>query len=218
MSDTSAGTQRFEDHRWSTYRQEPVWRHRAACRLIRKDPIVDVGGGDALLLSMLREAGWNDLALADLSPVAVSIAKEAGFSAHVVDASQRLPFDDKSVGTACALDVLEHLYDPRAVVLEMARVADEVVIVVPNFHYWRERVQMLLGRIPFQSRPQRGHVHWFNPLTLMALLDDTGLEPLEILYESPIRLGQLGRWLSTKWPAMFAASIGVRAAPIRRER
>ena len=149
MSDTSAGTQRFEDHRWSTYRQEPVWRHRAACRLIRKAPIVDVGGGDALLLSMLREAGWNDLALADLSPVAVSIAKEAGFSAHVVDASQRLPFDDKSVGTACALDVLEHLDDPRAVLLEMARVADDVVIVVPNFHYWRERVQMLLGRIPF---------------------------------------------------------------------
>jgi SAM-dependent methyltransferase len=186
--------------------------------LVRKDPIVDVGGGDALLLGMLREAGWNDLALADLSPVAVSIAKEAGFSAHVVDASQRLPFDDKSFGTACALDVLEHLYDPRAVVREMARVADEVVIVVPNFHYWRERAQMLLGRIPFQSRPQRGHVHWFNPSTLMALLDDTGFEPLEILYESPARLGQVGRWLSTKWPAIFAASIGVRAANARPER
>ena len=218
MSDASAGTQRFEDQRWSTYRQQPVWRHRAAVRLVKKEPIVDVGGGDALLLSMLRDAGWKDLILADLSPVAVSIAQEAGFTGHVVDASQRLPFDDGSVGTACALDVLEHLYDPRAVLLEMERIADEVVIVVPNFHYWRERVQMLVGTIPFQSRPQRGHVHWFNPATLMALLADTGLEPIELLFEPPARLGRMGRWLSTRWPSMFAASIGVRALNVRRER
>jgi SAM-dependent methyltransferase len=217
VTETPAGTQRFEDHRWSTYRQEPVWRHRAACRLVRKAPIVDVGGGDALLLGMLRDAGWKDLALADLSPVAVSIAKEAGFAAHLVDASQRLPFDDESAGTACALDVLEHVYDPKSVLLEMVRIADDVVIVVPNFHFWRERAQMLVGRIPFQSRPQRGHVHWFNPSTLMALLADADLEPVEVLYESPVRLGRLGRWLSTTWPSMFAASIGVRAVSVRRE-
>jgi methionine biosynthesis protein MetW len=204
---------RFEDHRWSTRPQVAVWRHRAAVTLVRETPVLDVGGGDGLLLRMLADRGMGELALADLSPVAVERSREAGIQAEVVDITQPLPYADASFGTVCALDVLEHLYDPLPPLREMARVGRELVLVVPNFHYWRERAQMVAGRIPFQSRPDRGHIHWFNPATFHALLAEAGLAVDQELREAPARLGAFGTWLAATRPSLFASAVAVRARP-----
>ena len=205
---------RFEDRRWTDQRQVPVWRHRVAVRLVREEPVLDVGGGDGLLLRMLADRGLQDLSLADLSPVAVERARAAGIDAEVVDVTQPLPYEDASFGTVCALDVLEHLYDPLPALREMGRVGRELVLVVPNFHYWRERARMVVGRVPFQSRPERGHIHWFNPSTFHALLSEAGLEVEEELHEEPSRLGMLGVWLADVRPALFASAVAVRARPV----
>ena len=97
----------FEDERWTTTPQQPVWRHRTACQMVHGEPVLDVGGGDGLLLRMLRERGLKELAMTDLSPVGVERAREAGFDGTIADATLRLPFQDQSFGTVCALDVLE---------------------------------------------------------------------------------------------------------------
>jgi len=97
------------------------------------------------------------LSLLDVSPVAVNKARQTGLEARVFDITKPFPFPDNTFGTACALDVLEHLYDPGATPKEMARVARWVVFVVPNFHYWKDRAKMLIGQVPFQSKPKRGY-------------------------------------------------------------
>jgi methionine biosynthesis protein MetW len=209
---------RFEDRRWSMGDQVPVWRHRAAVQLVRNEPILDIGGGDGLLLRMLRERGFRQLALADLSSVAVEKVRSAGFQADVLDVTDGLPFSESSFGTVCALDVLEHLYDPLPPLREMARVGRDVVIVVPNFQYWRERMDMLRGRTPFQSQPARGHIHWFDPDGLHALIDEAGLRVEEELREAPVRLGPLGSPLAAWRPSLFASSIGVRVRRISASR
>ena len=165
---------RFEDARWSSHPQTPAWRHGAAVELVRREPILDVGGGDGLFLTMLRARGFERLSMVDFSDV-IERARAAGLDARAVDVAQPLPFADKEFGTACALDVLEHLVDPRATLSELARVAEDVVVVVPNFHYWRDRVRMARGDVPFQLRPSRGHVYWFNPAILRAMLEELGL-------------------------------------------
>jgi SAM-dependent methyltransferase len=201
---------RFEDRRWSGGEQVPVWRHWAAIRLVRAEPVLDIGGGDGLLLRMLRARGFEQVALADLSPVAVERVRSLGFAADVIDVTEGLPFDDDAFATVCALDVLEHLYDPLPALREMARVGQEVVIVVPNFQFWRERIDMLRGRTPFQSQPARGHIHWFDPRALSALLAEAGLHVTEELREAPVRLGPIGPRLASWRPSLFASAIGVR--------
>lgn len=203
--------QAFEDRRWGQGNQELVWRHQLALELVLEEPVLDVGGGDGLFLSLLRERrGFTRLSLLDISPVAVEKARSKGLEAEVVDITGPFPFPDNSFGTACALDVLEHLYDPVTTLKEMARVAREVVLVVPNFHYWKDRVKMLIGQVPFQCKPKRGHVHWFNYLTLQVMLAEQGLQIETIVCGGFIRLGPVGSWLARWHPNLFAHSFAVR--------
>jgi SAM-dependent methyltransferase len=206
---------RFEDARWSSGPQPPAWRHDAAVELVRREPVLDVGGGDGLFLMMLRARGLERVSMVDFSDVAIERARAAGLDARVVDVTQPLPFEDNAFGTACALDVLEHLVDPRATLSELARVAEDVVVVVPNFHYWRDRIRMVLGEVPFQLRPSRGHVHWFNPGILRAMLADAGLRIDAVHHGPAARLGAVGRFLADRLPSAFAHSVAVRATSSR---
>jgi ubiquinone/menaquinone biosynthesis C-methylase UbiE len=178
-----------------------------------EEPVLDVAGGDGLFLSLLRERrGFAKLTLIDLSFVGAEKASRKGLNAEVVDITKCLPFFDNSFGTACALDVLEHLYDPLPTLKEMARVARSLVIVVPNFHYWKDRMQMLLGQVPFQCRPRRGHIYWFDYYILKDLIDLVGLQVDAIVLSGIKRLGTLGDWLARCHPNLFADSFAVRLA------
>jgi ubiquinone/menaquinone biosynthesis C-methylase UbiE len=202
----------FEDRRWAEHDQVPVWRHEAALQLVLEEPILDVAGGDGLFLSLLQKRhGFSRLTLIDLSPGGVRKARNKGFAAAVADITQPLPFDNDSFGTACALDVLEHLYDPLPALKEMGRVARSVVIVVPNFHYWKGRLQMLLGEVPFQCKPQRGHIHWFNYPMFGELINRAGLEVDTVVLGGIKSLGPIGGWLARGRPNLFADSFAVRA-------
>jgi len=204
--------QAFENRRWNAGNQELTWRHQLALELVLEEPVLDVGGGDGLFLSLLRERrGFTRLSLLDVSPVAVKKARHKGLKAQVVDIARPFPFPDKSFGTACALDVLEHLYDPAATLKEMARVARRVVLVVPNFHYWKDRMRMLIGQVPFQCKPKRGHVHWFDYHTLKSMLDEQGLQIETIVCGGFVRLGPVGGWLARWHRNLFAHSFAVRA-------
>ena len=202
---------RFEDRRWSSTTQERMWRHRAALELVREEPVLDVGGGDGLFLTMLAERGLTELAMADFSEVAIERARASGLDAHLVDLSEGLPFADGAFGTVCALDVLEHLHDPSQGLSELARVGREVVIVVPNFSYWRDRLRVAMGRVPFQLRPARGHVYWFNRRVLNDLLKEAGLRVEATRRGGPERLGPVGSFLAVCLPNTFSHSFAIRA-------
>jgi SAM-dependent methyltransferase len=208
----SSQLQAFEDRRWSERSQAMAWRHRTALELVTDEPVLDVGGGDGLILSLLRERrGFSRLALLDISPVAVEKAQHHGIDARVADITKPFPFPDNAFGTACALDVLEHLYDPLPVLQEMARVAQSVVFVVPNFHHWKDRIRMLIGKIPFECRPKRGHVHWFNYTMVQGLIVQGGLQVDRMIFGGGFRgYGPIGEWLAQWHPNLFTHSFAAR--------
>jgi SAM-dependent methyltransferase len=146
----------------------------------------------------------------DVSPVAVEKAQRKGFDARVADITNPFPFPDNAFGFACALDVMEHLYDPLPTLKEMARVARRIVLVVPNFHYWKDRAHMVIGQVPFQCKPRRGHVHWFNYAMVQELITQADLKIDAIMFGGFLRYGAVGAWLARWHPDLFATSFAVR--------
>ncbi len=205
----------FEDARWLRGNQNAVMRHACALPFVAEGPVLDVGGGDGLFASLLARRYGFPVTVLDISPVAVRLAEERGVSAQVLDIAAGLPFTERSFGTVCALDVLEHLYDPLSLLREMGRVGRSVVISIPNFHFVLDRLEMAFGRIPFQSRPRRGHVHWFNWTVLGRIAHDAGMRVEEVSYGPILRLGALGRLLARAMPNLFADSYVVRLTPVR---
>ncbi len=199
----------FEDKQWESCDQELVWRHEVAVALVEEEPVLDICGGDGLFLRLLRERkGFQNLTLLDISHVAVKKARQKGIDAQVADISNSFP--DDTFGTACALDLLEYLYDPLPPLKGKARIAQSIVIVVPNFHYWKDRVCMLIGKVPFQCKPKRGHVHWFSYLMFQELIAWAGLQPGTIVFTGLHRLGLLSGWLVRWHPNLLAHSFAVR--------
>lgn len=207
----------FEDARWLRGSQGAALRHAYALPLVTRGPVLDVGGGDGFFASLLMQRRGFSVTMLDISPVAVRLAEERGVNARVLDIAGELPFADGSFSTVCALDVLEHLYDPLSLLREMGRVGMSVVISVPNFHFVLGRLQMFLGRVPFQSRSRRGHVYWFNWTILARMAHDAGMRIDTASYGPILRLGIVGRFLAGRMPNLFADSYVVRLLPIRHE-
>ncbi|MDB5237316.1 MAG: metW [Parcubacteria group bacterium] len=169
----------FEDARWSTLDQPLEFRHRAALELIANGNVLDLGCGDCLLLEQLKRKAIDGTGL-DLSGEAINKCHAKGISAQIHSFDQPLPYPDDSFDYVVLLDVLEHLYDPAVVLREAARVSSKYVIVgVPNFSSLPARIQTLLGNVPENNRPHKGHVYWFNDRVLQKVITAAGLTEVE---------------------------------------
>jgi|GEM_PF-1629725 methionine biosynthesis protein MetW len=207
----------FENRHWESQDQRIVWRHRIALQLVQEEPVLDLGGGDGLFLELLRQRGFKELKLLDISPIAVEKAKAKGLNADVFDITKPLPFADDFFGTVCALDVLEHLFDPLFTLKEMARVGRSVVIVVPNFQHWRGRLDTLIGKVPPQCKPKRGHVYWFNYSIFHKIIQQANLQVDTLAFGGHVKLGPFGNWLARLSPNLFAHSFAARLRKKSRE-
>lgn len=196
----------FEDKRWSTQPQKEEFRHTQAVSLITSGKVLDVGCGDGLLLSMLREKDIEGTGL-DVSPEAVRKCRAKGFAAEVFDPNRPFPFPDKYFDHVVLLDVLEHVYAPEELLSEAKRVSKgDIIISVPNFSSLPARIQVLLGKVPENNTPHKGHVYWFTYSVLKTLAKKSGLYIEELRVNS---FGPFARipWLTKSFPSILALSF-----------
>lgn len=211
-------TLEFENKRWSEKPQKMQFRHQAALSLVRAGSVLDVGCGDGLLLRKLVEKGLTVHGI-DISNVAVEKCRADNLQVTQVDFSSGvLPFPEKSFTQVIALDVLEHLYDPQALLTELARVAsDSVIIGVPNFSSLPARLQVLRGAVPENNAPHKGHIYWFSWRVLRGLAAQSGLSlatyKVNTVWEHVPLLNRVMRALAARWPSMFALSFVAQFVP-----
>lgn len=102
--------------------------------------VLDVGCRDRVLERALSAAG------AELQYTGLDMVQHpSGLIDIVADLSQGIPLVDRSVEAVVALDVLEHVDDLQAGLVELCRVAErEVLVVLPNMGHLRHRLRFAL--------------------------------------------------------------------------
>ncbi len=57
-------------------------------------------------------------------------------------------FENQSFDTVILSQTLQAMHNTEAIVQEMLRVGQEAIVTFPNFGYWRNRMQIIAGRMP----------------------------------------------------------------------
>jgi methionine biosynthesis protein MetW len=162
-------------------------RHEVALSLLHGGRrLLDVGCWNGYLLERIREAGlYKDLYGVDIVPEGIETVRAKGFQAQVVDLNRDpLPFPDEYFDGVTMLAVLEHIFDPYAVIREVQRVlcpGGEMVIDVPNVASLTNRIRILFGRLPVTSNDagwDGGHLHYFTKHALDRFLQSEGFDIL----------------------------------------
>jgi SAM-dependent methyltransferase len=159
--------------------------------------VLDIGAGDGLVLDWLSKTIQDraELIGLELNADAVQRMREKGYDAYECSASSAYPFDDGHFDVVFAGEVIEHVIDPDAMLLECRRVlrpSGTLVVTTPNLLAWHNRLLMLLGVTPFfvehsyiqtygpmyslRRRPSVpvGHLRIYNLTPLKALLARNG--------------------------------------------
>lgn len=179
------------------YLENSVERFQETLRILKpefarlKDPIIyDVGGYGYLTDLIRKETGFtrvHDISCSDLN-------------------TAPLDLEDGSVDVVLLCEVIEHLYDPDAVIRECRRILRKggtLVLTTPNLSSWFNRILLVLGYFPMNQdischmrksgrrdilskRPMPNanfvplfdiHVRLYNLKTLEILMEEWGFRP-----------------------------------------
>ena len=112
--------------------------------------VIDLGCGKGELLNYLvKERGVKGRGL-ELDSANVADAIAHGLSVVQGDMDADLSFyPDNAYDIVVSTETLQATKDPKRVLAEMARIGRQVVISVPNFGHWRNRLYLgLRGKMP----------------------------------------------------------------------
>jgi 2-polyprenyl-3-methyl-5-hydroxy-6-metoxy-1,4-benzoquinol methylase len=156
-------------------------RHAAMLELIRGEApdgrrMLEVGSGAGLFLRAASRAGWDPAGL-ELSEDGASFARDRLGLDVRTEPAEAMSFAASSFDVAVMFDVIEHLFDPRAVLgatRRALRPGGLVVLTTPNFDALSRYALGLAWAVlnPFE------HMYYFTEKTLSALLDACGYKEI----------------------------------------
>ena len=163
-------------------------RRRAIIKLLGKPQnkkILDVGCGTGYLGREIKKLGENKVIGIDISAKAIEEAKKVLDEVFILNIEKdELPFTVSTFDIVILTDVLEHLYNPEAVLLKLRKYLKKngfLIITVPNFSFIRTRFKVLFGNFEYQDKGllERGHIRFFTKKTLLKLLEKTEFKILK---------------------------------------
>ena len=156
---------------------EAQLRFRKAARVAALqdgERVLDLGAKWGGLAAVIRNLGIAvDYTGFDVSEPNVAAASEAGLRFVQGDVTQPLPFSDDSFDCVFALELLEHLTVPVALLVEIGRVLTAsgcLVVSGPSPYNWVELLRELFGR-----HDPEGHLNAFTTPVMTNLAALAGL-------------------------------------------
>lgn len=136
--------------------------------------VLEVGSGAGLFLHAASRAGWSPAGV-ELSPEGASFARDRLGLDVRTERAEAMTFQPGSFDVAVMFDVIEHVFDPRAV-LEATRRALKpgglLVLTTPNFDALSRYALGVAWAVlnPFE------HLYYFTEATLASLLAASGFD------------------------------------------
>lgn len=114
--------------------------------------VLDLGCGDGTLLRYLRrERGVSGYGV-EIDDGGVLACVRNGVSVIQCDLESGLSdFEDRAFDYVILSQTLQAMRHSERIVREMLRVGREGIVTFPNFGYWRNRLQVLGGRMPISD-------------------------------------------------------------------
>ena len=112
--------------------------------------VLDVGCGDGSLLLYLKKNKRIDGRGLEINQKNVQECLTKGLAVVEGDAEKDLVnYPNQSFDVAILNQAIEQFYEPRKVLNELLRIAKKAIITIPNFGYWKVRLNLLLtGTMP----------------------------------------------------------------------
>jgi 2-polyprenyl-3-methyl-5-hydroxy-6-metoxy-1,4-benzoquinol methylase len=169
--------------------RQRIWQRRwDGVKRLTSGPgrLLDVGCGDATFLRLAKAGGW-DVVGTEFSARAVAAAADCDVRQGEVWEA-RLPADSCDVVTSW--HVIEHVSDPRRMVMELFRVlrpGGRLVLATPNLHDYLFRAAYVLGRfrLPAWYEEDERELHLFNfsASTLTRLVQSVGFVDVTVGFD-----------------------------------
>jgi methionine biosynthesis protein MetW len=124
---------------------------REILRLVRPGArVLDVGCEDGELLELLSREKRVDGQGLEISQAGVSACLAKGLAVVQGDGDRDLDhFPTRAFDYAILSKTLQQMREPRHVLSELLRIADQAIVSVPNFAHWRMRAYLMFrGRMP----------------------------------------------------------------------
>jgi methionine biosynthesis protein MetW len=114
--------------------------------------VLDLGCGTGTLLSHLAAEKTCSGTGVEIDADAVLVAIRSGVPIIELDMDYQLSeFADHSYDVVVLSRTLQTLHRPHLVLQEMIRIAPRVILSMPNFGYWKNRVRLARGRMPMSK-------------------------------------------------------------------
>jgi len=134
--------------------------------------VLDVGCGDGTLMKYLKDKKNVDTRGLEISKDKVQICVSKGLAVIEGNAEKDLKqFPNSSFNYAVLSQTLQAFYNPEKVIDDLLNVADKAIVTIPNFGFWKVRLDLLLkGTMPVtKNLPDE----WYNTPNLhMCTLKD----------------------------------------------
>jgi methionine biosynthesis protein MetW len=122
--------------------------------------VLDLGCGDGSLLRYLKDTRRTTGYGVEIDDSRVLACVKNGVDVVQTDLERGLSgFDDGSFDYVVLSQTLQAMRNSEIIIREMLRVGREGIVTFPNFGYWKNRLEVLRGRMPVsENLPYQ----WFN--------------------------------------------------------
>lgn len=154
--------------------------------------VLDVGCGDGALLSLLKSRRQVRARGLELSSELAGVALARGLSVIQGDADSDLEvFPDDGFDVAILSQAVQQMRRPDRVLMELARIAPDVIVSFRNYGLWSRRLSLLqTGRMPGPGWQDPEHV--LQPATALDMVELARAVGLETVAMAPVRGGKAG--------------------------